>query len=495
MSRSLYAAFVAASPRLTHRVVPFFSVAIYVAVVGLWFGLFTRAFHADNIAAWSSGMVYIAYDSILLVVVAFLTWPLLKGFPANHGGAARPKTAVAPGARPTLGVLISAFNEAEVLPETLLSLINQTDSPDEILVIDDGSTDDMVARLRDKFGIIPNSLDQVSERSESFPTIRLLQLNRTGKASALNAGIGEIGTDIVITIDADTVLAPNALAEMRNAFTQDEALVAAGGILVPMCDRTPLGRVLQWFQTYEYIRNMVSRFAWMGADSLLLISGAFAAFRREALIQVGGFDAQCLVEDYELSHRLHRYAVEHGLNWRLQMVGTAHAITHAPGTVGTFLRQRRRWFAGFLQTQYWNRDMTGNRRFGRLGTLMMPIKAVDTLQPIYGLTAFVLLVAFWLSGKSGIAELALGLMGTKVLVDFAFGLWIVHLYRVFTGDRVSSGYGQALLAAAIEPFSFQLLRHTGAAWGWVWFLSGQKGWGQQRRQAMGIVSGSPAARP
>ncbi|MBY0382046.1 MAG: glycosyltransferase family 2 protein [Xanthobacteraceae bacterium] len=491
MSRSLHAAFVAASPRLTHRVVPFLSVAIYVAVVGLWVGLFAHAFQANNIIAWSSGMVYIVYDCVLLVVVALLTWPLLsKASLTKHQAVA---TSVP--ARPTLGVLISAFNEAEVLSETLLSLCNQSDRPDEILVIDDGSTDDMVARLREKFGIVPNSINRVSAPSPSFPLLRLLQLNRSGKAAALNAGIGEIGTDIVITIDADTVLASDALAQMRGAFARDAALVAAGGVLVPMCDRTPLGRVLQWFQTYEYIRNMVSRFAWMSAHSLLLISGAFAAFRRDALIAVGGFDTQCLVEDYELSHRLHRYAVERGLDWRLQMVGTAHAITHAPGTFGTFLRQRRRWFAGFLQTQYWNRDMTGNPRFGRLGTLMMPIKAIDTMQPIYGLTGFALLLAFWLLGKSGIAELALGLVGAKILIDFAFGLWIVHLYRVFTGDRVSVGYGQALLAAAIEPFSFQLLRHTGAAWGWVWFLSGRKGWGRQQRSALGVINGSPAARP
>jgi intracellular septation protein A len=78
MSRSLYAAFVVASPRLTHRAVPLFSVAIYVAIVGLWIGLFARAFHANNFIAWSSGVVYIVYDSVLLMIVASLTWPLLR---------------------------------------------------------------------------------------------------------------------------------------------------------------------------------------------------------------------------------------------------------------------------------------------------------------------------------------------------------------------------------------------------------------------------------
>jgi cellulose synthase/poly-beta-1,6-N-acetylglucosamine synthase-like glycosyltransferase len=486
MTRSLQAAFAAASPRLTHRAVPAVSVAIYIAVVALWIGLFARAFRAYDIFAWSSGVIYIVYDTVLLVIVACLTWPVLK--------AARAKGEHPAAERPTLGVLIAAYNEATVLPETLISLCNQTERPDQILVVDDGSTDAMVARLRDEFGIVPAQLNCVSEPSVAFPFIRLMQLKRSGKAASLNAAIAEIGTDIVVTIDADTVLAPDALAAMRQAFAADATVVAAGGILVPVCDRTMLGRTLQWFQTYEYIRNMVSRFAWMSADSLLLISGAFAAFRRDALLKVGGFDTQCLVEDYELTHRLHRYSVEHGLNWRTQMVGSAHALTHAPGTLGTFLRQRRRWFAGFLQTQFWNRDMTGNRRFGRLGTLMMPIKAIDTMQPIYGLTGFALLLAYWLLGKSGIAEFAISLVGIKIVVDFAFNLWIVRLYRSFTGDRVSSSYGQALLAAAVEPFSFQLLRHAGAAWGWLWFLSGRKGWGKQRRSTLGVAS-RPAVRP
>ena len=176
------------------------------------------------------------------------------------------------------------------------------------------------------------------------------------------------------------------------SFAATPSLVAAGGVLVPVCAPGAGGRLMQWFQTYEYIRNMISRFAWMRGNSLLLISGAFAGFRREALLKVGGFDAACLVEDYELSHRLHRYARDNGLDWQLAMIGTSLARTDAPSDVMTFLRQRRRWFAGFLQTQYWNRDMTGNARYGAVGTRMLPIKSLDTLQPIYGLTAFALLL-------------------------------------------------------------------------------------------------------
>ncbi len=99
---------------------------------------------------------------------------------------------------------------------------------------------------------------------------------------------------------------------------------------------------------------------------------------------VGGFDTDCLVEDYELIHRLHRHAQANGLPWTVRVLGDAQAHTDAPSSTGAFLRQRRRWFGGFLQTQFWYRAMVGDRRYGWLGVAMLPVKAIDTLQPLYG---------------------------------------------------------------------------------------------------------------
>jgi cellulose synthase/poly-beta-1,6-N-acetylglucosamine synthase-like glycosyltransferase len=308
-----------------------------------------------------------------------------------------------------------------------------------------------------------------------------LRLPHGGKATALNAALVLLDTDVVVTVDADTLLEPGAVAAMRAGFAAEAGLVAATGVLSPVCGRSLTGRLFQWFQTYEYVRNFLSRFAWMRADGLLLISGAFAGFRREAVLAVGGFDADCLVEDYELIHRLRRHGVRHGLGWHTAVLGTARARTDAPGAVGAFLRQRRRWFGGFLQTQFWYRDMVGNRAYGRLGTWMLPVKAADTLQPIFGLTAFALLVDYAVTGRLRVLVPVGGIIIAKIAIDLCFHLWSVHLYRRWTGDRTGASFGYALLAAVIEPFSFQLLRHLGAALGWVMFLGGQRGWGRQVR--------------
>jgi cellulose synthase/poly-beta-1,6-N-acetylglucosamine synthase-like glycosyltransferase len=317
--------------------------------------------------------------------------------------------------------------------------------------------------------------------SASHPSLAWLRLPRGGKAHALNTAIVKSDCDILLTVDADTLLDGEAIAVVRQAFAREPALAAITGVITPVCKTTLAGRCLEWFQTYEYIRNFLSRYAWMQVDSLLLISGAFAGFRRDALLAVGGFDPACLVEDYELIHRLRRHAVGQGLDWRFRVLGGAQARTEAPGSVGAFLRQRRRWFGGFLQTQYWYRAMVGDTRHGRLGTWMLPVKAIDTLQPLYGLTAFFLLVAYAATGRLDIVGPVATLIGAKIAIDLAFHGWSVHLYRRWIGDATRASFGWALVAALAEPFTFQLLRHTGAALGWVAFLTGQRSWGRQTR--------------
>jgi cellulose synthase/poly-beta-1,6-N-acetylglucosamine synthase-like glycosyltransferase len=291
-------------------------------------------------------------------------------------------------------------------------------------------------------------------------------------------------------VDADTLLEPGAIAAVRQAFIADPALVVATGVISPVCRPTFAGRLFQWFQTYEYIRNFLSRYAWMRMDSLLLVSGAFGAYRRDVLLAVGGFDPHCLVEDYELTHRIRRHAVRNGLGWHVAVLGGARARTDAPATLGAFLRQRQRWFGGFLQTQYRYREMVGNPRYGWLGTLMLPVKAVDTLQPLYGLTAFGLLVYYVASGHLGLLEAAGGVIGIKLAIDLVFHLWSIHLYRRWAGGNARIGFGRGLLAALAEPFSFQLLRHSGAALGWLAFLTGRWRWDPQARG--GLAAEQPA---
>ncbi len=129
--------------------------------------------------------------------------------------------------------------------------------------------------------------------------------------------------------------------------------------------------------------------------------------------------------------------------------------------------------------------MVGDRRYGWLGVAMLPVKAIDTLQPLYGLAAFGLLLVYLVRGNFGVLAPVAGVIGAKIALDLLFHLWSVYLYRRWIGQRSEANMLQAFLAALVEPFTFQILRHTGAAWGWWTFLTGRGTWGRQTR--VGLV--------
>ncbi|MDE1892503.1 MAG: glycosyltransferase family 2 protein [Betaproteobacteria bacterium] len=467
-------AFYRCSPRLAPRPAPLISYVLTIGVTILWLGLLSRAFAFNSILAWSAGIVYVGYDTFLILFITVTSFPLIfkpKEPNANSQSSSH-----------SMGVIIPAYNEAPVLVRTLRSLLSQTKSAEKIILADDGSTDNTNEVMQDFLQLDAPPMGQISVASPLFPNVYWLRLSHSGKAHTLNHTLTHLHTDLIMTVDADTRLDPSAIAEAKYYFNQHKEVVAATGILTPQCYPNLKGKILEFFQRYEYVRNFISRYSWMRVDSLLLISGALAIFKRNALVAVGGFDHECLVEDYEVIHRLHRYSVEHHLNWQTAVIGQVQAITSSPSTIRSFLKQRRRWFAGFLQTQHWNRDMIGNSRFKLLGLIMMPIKTFDTHQPVYGLSAFVLLLWYLVSAQWSLVIGILSIMLTKAVFDSIYHIWSILLYRRWTGQKQSTPLFYALLSSFLEPFSFQLLRHLGATLGWLHFMTGQRQWGKELRR-------------
>jgi cellulose synthase/poly-beta-1,6-N-acetylglucosamine synthase-like glycosyltransferase len=459
------------SPRYTRPATPWPSVLIHGSVAAAWVLLFAHACHGRGIGAWSVGILYIAYDTFLLAFTFVQTLPLRR--------AARPAGDISQ--RPALTVIVAAYNEEAVLESTITALGLQNEPPEQIVIADDGSTDGTAALLMNRYGLAQPALGGISAESRLVPGLRWLRAPHAGKANTLNAALAQISTEIMLTVDADTALDRNAIRAMRDGFAANPGLVAATGVLAPACDDSLGGRLFEWFQTYEYIRNFLGRYAWARTDSLLLISGAFAGFRRAAVVEVGGFDPDCMVEDYELIHRLRRYGYDNGLGWHSTVLGTARARTSAPATVKAFLNQRRRWFGGFLQTQLWYRDMVGANRYDRLGLMMLPVKAIDTFQPIYGLCAFGFLLWYVFTGQLRLLLPVGGFIFAKIAIDLAFHIWSIRLYRNWVGGHTKPQFGLAVLASIVEPFSFQLLRHLGATLGWWSFLTGRRRWGVSKR--------------
>ena len=459
------------TPELTLGETPLASLVIHgLIALGLLAALM-RAIWANDVFAWSVGLAWLAYDTAQTVFFILQSRHITAPQP-GQGGAL------------PMAVIIAAHNEAQVLPATIAALAAQIRAGDTIIIADDGSSDGTAAMLHAMFGLETPLLGEMSAPSPQLPALRWLRLPHGGKAAALNAAIGHAQAEIVVTVDADTLAEAGALDAIRHRFVTDTDLVAASGVLLPEADSSLAGRLLQGFQTQEYVRNFLGRFAWGRLGVLVIISGAFGAYRLQPLRDVGGFDPSSLVEDYELIHRLHRHGAAQGLRWRSDVIGAAVGRTDAPSGLLAFLRQRRRWFGGFLRTQFAYREMVGNPQMGKLGLLMLPVKALDAFQPLFILSAAALVLIFALGGHWQVLRPVGVLIALKMALDFSFQLLGLRLFRRWTGHAVSGHPMLVAMCAALEPLSFLLLRNLGAASGWVAALTGARSWARSKRSGL-----------
>jgi cellulose synthase/poly-beta-1,6-N-acetylglucosamine synthase-like glycosyltransferase len=450
---------------------------LFSAVLGVLIFSLYAGFAFRGVAAWTIGLVYISYDSVLL---GFMVVSSQRAVTRQDRRRERPVPLPA-GPRPTLTVLVCARNERLVLPECLRALLAQTEPADEILVIDDGSTDTMIAWLTEEFDLAyePHGASALGT-SATHPSLRVWRKPNTGKADSLNLGWQMARGEIVVTLDADTYVEPAALGAIRDGFVEEPDLGIAGGVLIPVCQRTPWAGFFQFFQTFEYARGFLWRLTWMQYDMLLLISGAFAAYRRSVLEAAGGFDTTSWVEDYELTHRVYRDAFNGGQRVTVKTLVEARGTTDAPASVRTFLNQRRRWFAGFIETHFKFHEMVGNSRYGAVGRYMLTLKTLDLLLPIYALAALVVLVCI-LAIRHHLQAFIVKLIIAKLLFDLIGHAYSMVLYQRWLGIPLSRKLWLRSMGATLtEPFAFQLMRQFGAVFGWLAFLRRDITWMPQR---------------
>jgi cellulose synthase/poly-beta-1,6-N-acetylglucosamine synthase-like glycosyltransferase/peptidoglycan/xylan/chitin deacetylase (PgdA/CDA1 family) len=252
-----------------------------------------------------------------------------------------------------VSVVVPAWNEREGIVNTVRSLVASTHDV-EVVVVDDASTDgtaSVVAGLK-------------------LPGVRVVRVPKGGKSAALNTGIALSKHPIVVMVDADTVVEPEAIHRLVQPFADGGVGAVAGNVKVG--NRRSM--VARW-QHIEYVigfnldRRLYERF-----DCIPTVPGALGAFRRGAVQAVGGVTDDTLAEDTDLTIALHR------AGWRVVYVEDARSWTEAPATVGQLWRQRYRWSYGTMQALWKHRkgvrDLGRPGRFGRRG---LPVLALFTV--------------------------------------------------------------------------------------------------------------------
>ncbi len=413
---------------------------------------------------WVIGLLPVLYECVLgwHLLVQGLRSPV--GVVPDHDGPAAVH----------LAILIAARNERTVLPGTVSAVLAELGAGDEVIVIDDGSDDDGAMLLANIHGLEWNGDEAGNGR------LRILRraMNR-GKASALNDGLASTQAEVVVTLDADTRIRSGALQAIRRAFAAQRSLTAACGIVVPTCAGPGwVARAFERFQRLEYRRSYAWRLGWSADRCLALVPGAFAAFRRPAVMAVGGFARDSLVEDYELMFRLH--SAEPG---RLQVavVPDAVAWTDAPASPGAFLRQRRRWFAGFIATMVRHQRLVGDPALGVFGLRHLRLKTIDIGLPAVTLGTWVVVAIQTLSGQ--VPGVAVGLVvASKLIHDLILYGAADRLVQRRIGSDGSAGRWTPVLLL-VDPICFQPLRQLGALVGCVAALRSRSGWFPERRGA------------
>lgn len=405
----------------------------------------------------------------------------------------------------SVSVAIPAYNEADVIVACVRSVANQSVPPEEIIVVNDGSTDDTLERLRQAFCLeraeenTAVSAPGLSVYRGSPNRLTVIDKRNGGKPAALNAALEIASGSVFVTIDADTLLHPNALEKLVESLMSDDKIVAAGGMLKPANGVTPemvalgisrlppgLWARLQWI---EYTVAFFGRFGWALINTLVSISGAFTAFRTTTLRRCGGFDTNYVTggDDYEVAYRLHVYHLERQLDYAIIAVPDALAFTLVPDTARSLIEQRIRWFQGFFQTIFQYRRVAGRPRFRGLGIFMVPFKFFDAAENCWAFVTFPLLVCYIVFDVLPIPLLLLVQLVLLKMVIHLFMCWLLlGLHQRHLAPRLT--FKPLLLLMALAPVYVIANQFLGFAYvaGYLRSRSKSERWDKVVRQAFQV---------
>jgi cellulose synthase/poly-beta-1,6-N-acetylglucosamine synthase-like glycosyltransferase len=416
-----------------------------------------------------------------------------------------------------VSLIVPAYNEGAGIVAAVQAMTALRYPRYEIVVVDDGSTDDTFERLREQFDLVevPRVVPgEVPYRSQVLSvhvardhpeTLTVVRKTNGGKSDALNVGINLSRHPLVCMVDADSVLDPDALLAVAKPFGDDPLRVAACGGVVRIANGCTVvgGRVVdvrmprRWLlriQVVEYLRAfLMGRTGWSRLGGLVVISGAFGIFRRDLVVRVGGMAYDTIGEDAELVVRLHHHLRERGEDYRVIFVAEPVSWSEAPASLRVLGRQRRRWHRGIAEILRKHRGMIVNPRYGRIGLIALPYYVVfELFAPFIELAALVLVpLGLWADAVD------LEFAWRFALVAYGYGLLVSLVALVI--EEVSfhryprwSDLWRGVLAAVLENFGYRQVlavwQVAGAASAW---RGRQAVWGSMQRQGFDSPSVPP----
>lgn len=449
-------------------------------------------------------LLYFLFLNTIYTIITIYAFLYIKQSSEATPGLSRLNDLVSLSNLRPISILVPAYNEELNIVNSLRGTLQLQYEEFEVIVINDGSTDDTMKELHQAFDLIQidrppkQILDTASVytvlHSRNNPLLWVLDKDNGGKADALNAGLTYSSYPLFCAIDADSILESDSLLRMGQQFLIDKELIAAGGAVRVLngCTvknsqvvevRAPKS-ILSNIQISEYLRGFTAgRIAFGEMESLLLISGAFGIFRKDLVMAISGF-RKTVGEDMDLVLRLHRHCVDNKIKYKVRYVPETVCWTQVPGDLLTLLRQRNRWQRGLVDSIWHNRVMLFNPKFGKAGMIGMPYYFfVELLSPIIefiGYFGFVLFFLFHLLNPT-YAMLFF-------ILSIVWGMWLnaaavlLDNYTLHKYPRIWDSYKIATLGT-LEYFGYRQLVMVARLIGT--FQIRRSHWGSHKREAIG----------
>lgn len=398
-----------------------------------------------------------------------------------------------------ISILVPAYNEEETIVENIKSLLALNYPKFEVIVINDGSKDETLKRVIEVFDLVEvnqpvryriktNKIKGIYRNIEVSNLI-LVDKENGGKADALNAGINVSNFPVVTSIDADSILESDSLVRVIMPFIEDKKTVAVGGIVrIANGSTIQRGRVvdidlpksrLAMFQIVEYLRAFLTgRVGWDSINALLIVSGAFGAFRKDAAIEVGGYAKNTIGEDMELIVKLHEYYLRNKLRYKIKFIPDPVCWTQAPERIKDLRGQRRRWQIGLMDSLFRHKRMFFNLKYKQIGLIAVPyFWFFEMIGPIIEILGYILIPIAYLIGLLNVKYFILFLaasifygvllsLGAVLLEEYTFNKYpsLKQLLKLsLYGILENFGYRQMTTLFRIEGIiKYRKMKHS---WG------------------------------
>jgi cellulose synthase/poly-beta-1,6-N-acetylglucosamine synthase-like glycosyltransferase len=259
---------------------------------------------------------------------------------------------------PVISIIVPAYNEAANIKRTLDSIVDSDYPAKEIIVVDDGSKD------------LTYTIASQYVQTCKHCNIKVMRKQNGGKASAMNYGLRFAAGEIIVIVDADSLIEKNTLKEVAKQF-QDPTVVAVAGTVKVLNSVNILTNctALECVAVPNLQRPAFSLFG-----IVMIIPGALGAFSKKRLIQCGLYDHDTITEDFDLTIKIAKGG------GRIVAI-PAISYTECPTTVRGFYKQRIRWYSGVFQGLLKHRDVMTNGRYGMLNRLGYPFTSLMFLIP------------------------------------------------------------------------------------------------------------------